>query len=147
MEKDDSGSLFDKAAEIERRRRLLKKKKRAESSAAVKSVEQRPIQEDEFSEMFSRMRQMRDDLEGQMLDLYSKAGVSRSTVDEFISDPKNVPESKQQEIEQEVARLEAQLAKILGARAKKVSQKVQEEKQGEKRKHKMIGQRRKWIQM
>lgn len=151
MEKDDSGSLFDKAAEMERKRRLLKKKKkRPEGSSAPKSPSPTVVQSeqpDEFKDMFKRMREMRDDLEGQMLDLYSKVGVSRAIADEFFSNSQNVPPRKKEEIDNEISKLESQLTKILGVRAKKVTQQYKEAKEGEKRKQKSIGQRRKWIQM
>jgi predicted phage gp36 major capsid-like protein len=151
MEKDDSGSLFDKAAEIERKRRLLKKKKkRAEEHSAPRSsasATAQPQKTDEFSEMFQRMREMRDDLEGQMLDLYSKVGVSRAIAEEFFSNSENIPASQKSSIDNDISKLEAQMTKILGVRVKKATQHIREAKETDKRKQKSIGQRRKWIQM
>lgn len=150
MENEDSGSIFDEASAMARKKRLLKKKKkRPPSPPASKpsATATQPNLDDEAVSMLNRMRQLRNDLEGKMLDLYSVAGVSSTIVEEFFSNPRNLPPEKKEAIEKDVAKLETELSDVLGKRAKRVSQKFQESKQSDKRKKKSIGQRRKWLQM
>lgn len=150
MEKEDSGSIFDEASAMARKKRLLKKKKkRPPPSAAAKpsATATEPLLDEETASMFERMREMRNDLEGKMLDLYSVAGVSRSVVEEFFSNPRNLSSEKKEQIEKDLSKLETELSNVLGKRAKRVSQKFQESKQSDKRKKKSIGHRRKWLQM
>lgn len=152
MEKDDSGSIFDKATDWSKKKRLLKKKKvKPPSSSSLQSANPRSHSkgslDSEFTEMFDKMKRMREDLEAQMLDLYAKVGVSRAIAEEFFGDPKNVPEMKKSEIDNEINKLEGQLDKILGPRAQKITKEFKAAKEGDKRKNKMVGQRRKWMQM
>lgn len=149
MDKGDSGSIFDEAARARKKKRLLRKKKLDPSHApAPKTSSSATVpMDDEFKEMFAKMRDMREDLEGRVLDLYAKAGVSRTVAETFFADAKNVPVEKKSVIENEIAKLEKQLTDILGTRTKKVTQQFKEDKDSDKRKKKLIGQRRKWLQM
>lgn len=149
MEKDDSGSIFDRASELSKKKRLLKKKKVKPSSSQSGNARSsaKSTLPDEFREMFDKMRQMREDLEGKMHEIYTKVGVSRAVAEQFFADPKNISESKKAEIDSDINKLEGQLVRILGPGATKVAKEFKSAKEGEKRKTKSIGQRRKWIQM
>lgn len=152
MEKDDSGSIFDRASDLSKKRRLLQKKKKKPEPALPAQkfqsmIEAEPKGNPEVTSMFTRMREMQEDLEAKMLELYSKIGVSRTIAEEFFNDPKNMASRKKEEIDNQIIKLEEQMTKILGVRAKQVAKQFKTTKESEKRTQKFIGQRRKWLKM
>lgn len=119
----------------------IKKKATSESSS------QAFINDEELESQFKTFQNYYDQTAKQVDESYSKLGINKQKVADYLSDPNNFNPEQWQMIQQKRKEMQDQLWKLLGIERKKEVSRKEKEKTEQKRKGKTLGARKKWMPM
>jgi hypothetical protein len=125
-------------------RRKKKKKKKIISDAVRSPVS---LGDPELNDIFAKIYKMKDDLDSKFSHIREMTGMSGTEISTYLNNPNNFTPFQWKQMESDKKLAEERLYLGLGhgtkeRRAKKVS-----EKQAKERRGKMLGARKKWLQM
>jgi len=149
MGEQSPGNIFDEAGRKHQKSPLRKEKREKRLAKPISpSSKNKPVSADEdVLNMFKRMREIQDSINGKMLDIFEKSKLPQEKVEGFLKEPVGLPEQKKAQIDHEMQKLESEVKKTLGAKATTGAKQVQAKKEEIKRKKKFIGKRRNWLEM
>lgn len=121
------------------------KKKKKKKAAAVSA----PISLDdpELNDMFAKIYKMKDDLDNKFSRVREITGLSGSEISNYLNNPNNFTPFQWKQMEMDKKQAEEKLYLGLGKGSKEKSAKKLVEKKTKERRGKMLGARKKWLQM
>lgn len=124
-------------------KRLVKKKKTTTTSVRPRLSLKNP----ELEALFDKMYAMRDDLQAKFNKVGEMLGMSSKEISVYLNNPNNFSPSQWAKMQMDKKRAEEQLYLGMGKGEKEQRAKKAIEKQAKERRGKMIGARKKWLQM
>lgn len=105
------------------------------------------LPDEEVGSIFKRIREMDQDLQKRIQRICQLSGMSKEELESYIEDPKNFRADQWKKMQEEKEEYEAKIVTGLGMEAKTRSQGIKKKKLDKDRKGKMLGARKKWLQM
>jgi hypothetical protein len=124
-------------------KRLVKKKKEPSVSVRARVTFADP----ELDSIFAKMYAMKDDLDAKFNKVSELIGMTSKEIASYLNNPNNFTPSQWEKMQADKKKAEEQLYLGTGKEAKEKKAKKVIEKQAKDRRGKMIGARKKWLQM
>jgi hypothetical protein len=124
-------------------KRLVKKKKTQTVVARASVSYATP----ELEELFAKMYAMKDDLDAKLNKVGELVGMSTKEISSYLNNPNNFSPAQWEKMQADRKKVEQQLYLGMGQEVKEKKAKKVLEKKAKERRGKMIGSRKKWLQM
>lgn len=147
METNSSSNIFEEASKRlggSGKQKPLKKKV-SESPSSANAAPLAPLSDTDVKSMLERMHFMNKDLENKLESVYTKTGMPKEEIHNFLENPNNFSSTVWNKIQEDMTSLEQKVWAAVGKHMKKSMLKKKTDKKSKERKGKTLGARKKWI--